>query len=710
MTVYTWHNLEKRVGFGGFGKIDPYIDWAFGTLRLLRITDTSDRFPLLLCLREGLDASDFAAGSFFEGGPPGDWAEHVSVPEINVKVPVGGLAYFTALVTEEFFDYFDAKGPGGPLSEALMGAIVRMAVSRPVRTAALPPSASVEQTERETESPPPSSSPQERLVVIGIIDDGFAIANARFRTADDRSRVEAVWLQDGTFNAAATRYGFGRVLHKHGPNGIDAALRASRHAGNIDEDEVYARLGLTEFEETVDRIPRTVGLHASHGTHVMDLACGASSYPIGGEGDRSEHPIVCVQLPAASEEGTSGASLDTHVVDGIRFILEQSDAIARRHGLNAVPVVINVSFGTLAGRHDGTSDLELAIDELIRSRPPEAPLQVVIPAGNGRLARCHAKISFESKTADASSTRTLFWRVLPDDRTTSHLEIWLPPGDMGRGRVSIEVTPPNGETSPPCFEEPSTIQVFGASPNEAQCSVRYCHVPAPTSRGMFLVTLRPTSLDDDEAPTSTTAAPGLWSIHLRNYALSPDEAVHAWIQRDDTRYGHPVFGRQSHFEPALDLPLETIEDLLDPPESAGADLTGTINGIATGHSTIVIGGFRLADFGVANYSGAGPVSTRYGPDALAPSDRSRIRRGLLAAGTRSGSLVALSGTSVAAPLVTRMLAERIACGESSDKAAVAAIAAAQEHEGAKTRPDRPDPVRGGAGRILMTFRSGVAGE
>jgi len=704
----SWHDFPKRVGFGGFGKIDPYIDWAFGTEQRLLLSMDDSRFPLLLSLREGLDASDFAAGSFFEGGPPAGWAVHVSIPEVNTTSPLIGLSYFTALVTPHFFDYFDAKGPGGPLSDALMSAIARMAVSRPMRTLALPPSSSEHPVNSGVEVPPAAAPPPR--VIIGIIDDGLAIANARFRTADDHSRVEAFWMQDGAFNAAAARYGFGRVLHKHGPSGIDAALAASRHGENIDEDEVYARLGLTEFEARREPVPRTVGLQASHGTHIMDLACGSRWHPDHETGTSADHPFVCVQLPAASEEGTSGASLDSHVVDGIRFILEQSDVVARRHGLEAIPVVINISFGTLAGRHDGTSDLELAIDELIRSRSAGAPLQIVIPAGNGRLARCHAEISFESRGAGTASTRTLSWRVLPDDRTTSHLEIWLPPGVAGQDRVSVEVTPPNGETSPMCFEDTSTIRVFGASATAAQCYIRYCHVPAPTGRGMFLVTLQPTALDDDADPTSITAAAGIWSIRLRNHALAPDAVVHAWIQRDDTRYGHPVFGRQSHFEPTHDLPPETIEELLDPPESEGANLAGTLNGIATGQETIVIGGFRVADFGVATYSGAGPVISRQGPVALAPSDRSWTRRGLLAAGTRSGTRIALSGTSVAAPLVTRMLADRIARGESADKTAVADAAADQETEGAAARPSRPDPIRGGAGRILVDLGWRAADE
>jgi hypothetical protein len=54
---------------------------------------------------------------------------------------------------------------------------------------------------------------------------------------------------------------------------------------------------------------------------------------------------------------------------------------------------------------------------------------------------------------------------------------------------------------------------------------------------------------------------------------------------------------------------------------------------------------------------------RTGPDALAQSDRSYVHRGILAAGTRSGSRVVMNGTSVAAPRIARAVAERRATGD-----------------------------------------------
>ncbi|HEX4522985.1 MAG TPA: hypothetical protein VH704_05650, partial [Casimicrobiaceae bacterium] len=70
----------------------------------------------------------------------------------------------------------------------------------------------------------------------------------------------------------------------------------------------------------------------------------------------------------------------------------------------------------------------------------------------------------------------------------------------------------------------------------------------------------------------------------------------------------------------------------------------------------------------------------------------------LAAGTRTGSVVAMDGTSVAAPQITRLIGGLMTAGLASDRAAVQAIAMAVDP------PPPPPPLpprRGGAGRIEL---------
>ncbi|HEX4894332.1 MAG TPA: S8 family serine peptidase, partial [Hyphomicrobiaceae bacterium] len=139
----------------------------------------------------------------------------------------------------------------------------------------------------------------------------------------------------------------------------------------------------------------------------------------------------------------------------------------------------------------------------------------------------------------------------------------------------------------------------------------------------------------------------------------------------DTAYGFPTAGRQSYF----DDPSYERRDwkghvvLTDKPDSP-VKRRGTLNAIATGDDPriIVMGGYVLSTGRAADYSSSGPTSgTRTGPDALAMSDRTPVLGGVLAAGTRSGSRVAMNGTSVAVPSVTRMIARELAAGRAGDR-------------------------------------------
>ena len=79
-------------------------------------------------------------------------------------------------------------------------------------------------------------------VVMGVIDDGIAFAQQRFRTVAGGtvvSRVEYWWLQDGVYQGPPLP--FGRELDNAG---INALVTTCTHGGVIDEDEhgCYAAL------------------------------------------------------------------------------------------------------------------------------------------------------------------------------------------------------------------------------------------------------------------------------------------------------------------------------------------------------------------------------------------------------------------------------------------------------------------------------------
>jgi hypothetical protein len=152
----------------------------------------------------------------------------------------------------------------------------------------------------------------------------------------------------------------------------------------------------------------------------------------------------------------------------------------------------------------------------------------------------------------------------------------------------VEVIPPGGPASPPLDEVPGSG--FRWKRNDGVlCQVTYCLEPEPTARGRFVVAIPPTSFHD--VPTRKLAPSGTWIVRLTNLSLESDDLVQAWIQRDDTPYGYPRRGRQSHFDHPCyvryDRAGRPVEE--DDPDCA-IRRAGSINAIATGRETIVIGG------------------------------------------------------------------------------------------------------------------------
>ena len=469
---------------------------------------------------------------------------------------------------------------------------------------------------------------------MGIVDDGLAIAHERFRSiADGRhgTRLLAFWDQHQRA-APATPWVHGRVFDRTDLASRFAALPAA--AGPADEAMLYAGMGYTEARHRV-----------THGTHVMDLACGADP------GDAAAPPIVAVQLPGSAIADTSCASSTVYMLDAIRFVLATADAAVPRG--QACPVVINLSIGNIAGPHDGSSIFEQALDELIRLR---GDCDVVLAAGNSYLSRCHAWIDLQPKTA-----MTLKWQIQPGDGTPSFLELWFtdPKNASGAGDISgmrLTVTPPGGQPVDVMHEYPLPV-MDQAGQIVAMLSLQ--QQVANGCKGMGLLAVAPTQCTGDW----TAAAPsGAWRVRLHNAGDLALEC-NAFVQRDDAPLGRPTLGRQSTLE---DKDYHRFDrrgavEVLDSDASYVRRL-GTLNGLASGSMVHVAGGARTdRDGGAApaRYSSV-PLQARVAPRwrVLAITEDSPVLHGAQAAGTASGSRVALSGTSMAAPQLTRYVVQQ----------------------------------------------------
>jgi hypothetical protein len=528
----------------------------------------------------------------------------------------------------------------------------------------------------------PVSAEKPNVAIVAVIDDGLAFAHERFRSRAGHTRFKYFWNQDDTTIAhSPPGFGWGRELTQ---TNINDLLGSCSYSNVVDEDEVYRQAGQTLAARRV-----------KHGTHVMDIACGLDPQHV-----MANSPcLIGVQLPKWVTEETSGALLTPVVYDAIMYILGRADQIAADEDMAALPVVINLSYGNIAGPHDGTAPLERAIDQLIAAR--QTPLRVVLPAGNHYLARCHSGFSLAAATSPDGSIEVLRWRIQPDDKSASFMEIWLPKtaADQKRPQVAVRLTTPRGETTP-------WIQPGSQWPPPTNHNVRFLVVNLDPAgeRPRIVLAVAPTA----ETTTSPRTAPsGTWLVEVKNQGGAV--SVDAWVQRGDTPFGYPLSGRQSRFDDGNDQrfdPAGRLQEEDTPSSPIGR--RGTINAFATEQQAIVIGGFRRSDYHPSRYSGAGPVATppvpppRTGPDAAAVADDSVALHGILAAGTRSGSVVAMNGTSVAAPQITRLIAEWMTNGLASDRAALQTFARTSD-----TRPAPSGPApnqRIGAGRIERPAR------
>jgi subtilisin family serine protease len=478
--------------------------------------------------------------------------------------------------------------------------------------------------------------------VIGIIDDGCSYAHWNFLRDGPASRMLYIWDQGRTSSAkdwkALPDFPYGRELTNLSATGdppIDAALRKFTDAsGVIDEDAVYDEIDLRPYD-TIDFRPFNA---ATHGTHVMDIAAGNGRSLFGREGVAPAADLIFVQLPRELVR-MGGPALTRCIQDGAQYIFNRTKSLETARG-KPVPTVVNISFGNYLGPHDGSLLVEAAFETML-AVPDRA---IVIAAGNGFAARCHAQ-----GTVVARRPVSLHWLVEPFDESMNSMEIWY----TGASDVEFYLTPP-GATARlgPVTAGAPRYNIIDANGER----IGYIdHVGALPGNGDNLITIALHPTWDGNIPlapvVATNAAKaarcpsGTWLIELEKRMPTKSAPFHAWIERDETFRGDPVRRRQSCF----------ADDEASP--------RCTVTGFATGVHTIAVGGYHTATGEMAEYSACGPTRPssahprrRRKPEICAPAAFDARGRGVRSASTRFSLDSRMGGTSASAPHVAGLAA------------------------------------------------------
>ena len=194
----------------------------------------------------------------------------------------------------------------------------------------------------------------------------------------------------------------------------------------------------------------------------------------------------------------------------------------------------------------------------------------------------------------------------------------------------------------------------------AAARARIAYVENGAGRGSFHIAWQASTTRDGQAPTAPS---GHWLVTVAQKGGNTG-TVDAWIQRDDSPFGFNQRGRQAYFDdPDYEVFHPTTGRLLE--EDNGASYCrrgGTLSAFACGEEPLIIGAVMAQELKPASYSAAGAAPRIANPDAAAVAEDSKVHFGVLASATRSGSVSAMNGTSVAAPQITRRLAAAMAAG------------------------------------------------
>jgi Subtilase family len=662
---------------GAADGLDPYFVWTdFGGFAHLRTKDQPEQdshvpqwLPMLIELADGVQASALVTR---------ERREFLFIPPVYTRaytdIASGGVV--PALINSNFFSRAREDVGLGELIQRLELDIPQKALVINTSVQLLQDAAAHVAAGAQQKAAKPLAKK-----VIAFIDDGCAFAQPRFWRgspavpASFAPRVKRLWDMNKRSAAspqlAPVAFQAMEVAGEYGREFTDADLQAMvlarTYNGRVDEDAVYADFA----EGTQDNVNRLRG-RSSHGTHVMDLGCGpyfledtmCSRHKAGpanptweaAQDAASDADIIFVQLPMDTVQNTSGrGTMMADVINAFTYIISQCPPDVR--------IVVNLSWGALAGSHDGSSMLERYMDQLISAQralypftgqPGANRLQIVVPAGNGYQSRTHANFSLKP-----GHKQLLQWRTEPDDATESFLELWMP----ANGNVDVRITTPSGNVLPLVHKGDVKTLLSSTTAPGSVVGVVYPSLPWPGYPGYFvLLALAPTVSPD---ATRATAEHGLWKVEVTNVGSSKI-VMDGYIERDDVALHTRRGARQSYFDdPDYDR-LAAVDGVKVDPESQPAATyvrrEGVFNNIDTGKKTEKVGGLRETDREIAEYSPSGIHTTRpkrAGTKTpityFAVSEESRTLHGVRAAGTRSAGTVRLSGTSMAAPQIARDL-------------------------------------------------------
>ncbi|MDT1063875.1 hypothetical protein RM190_18585 [Paracoccus sp. CPCC 101403] len=486
-------------------------------------------------------------------------------------------------------------------------------------------------------------------VIVAVIDHAIPFAHRLLTVGPGHySRAASTWVMDAPQVLPREDIPFGQEYR-------GAELDVLRGAGGphpLDDDAIYRKLCLLDPARPTRWLMRA----ASHGAGVAGTAGGHD--PLDPKG--RARPLLAVGLPDWALADTTGAAMPMLMQAAVIFIISRARMLARQISHAAgqqirPPLVVNISLGLTAGSRDGHSLIERMQDALSDGPVPElGQVHFVLASGNSRQQQLHAVLT---------PGQQIGWQLLPDDRTPSELQVWSAPLPVGSAAIGLGVAMPGRGIVRTTFTAPQGPGTQVARLRDGQGRELARLTLQAMERGQklrqCLSLIAPATVTEEAG--KVVAPPGTWRIELLPMSPGPCELV---IERDDRLIGFPRAGRQSRLIERGYSPRDASGQWKgrdpDPPEFM-IRRDGTLNSYAWGGWQIRCGGVFAGDLGDPGYGsllGGGEAG-----DAVTPSDRGPALAGMTVPGNRGIAMQEMGGTSIAAPRLTRWLADRMAMAD-----------------------------------------------
>lgn len=228
-------------------------------------------------------------------------------------------------------------------------------------------------------------------VIMGILDSGIYFEHEDFKNADGTTRIRYIWDQNvNTPSNPPAPYNFGQEWTWQDINN-----------GACNHVEPANQFG--------------------HGTTVAGAACGNGLATGTHMGVAPESEIIAVAVDYYGNDFLS------NTVDAIDYVFKKADALGK-------PCVINTSFGSYYGSHDGKDFASQLIDALIEERAGRA---VVASAGNGNnIGGFNPNFIFTHLSYELSTDTNFTWFKSMSNGQV-YFDLWSDTADFNEAYFSI---------------------------------------------------------------------------------------------------------------------------------------------------------------------------------------------------------------------------------------------------------------------------------